>query len=164
MITFIACLLAAGAIILGLIILFVQEFDPLGFIGLGFFAAIAFALGYIGLYYGPQYDVWQQGMAGKAELTRAEQNRQIRIEEARAAFESAKLNADAEIERAKGAAEANKIMAESLGGPDRYLRWRWITMLESNERSGINREIIYVPADGNLPMSEAGRAVVPAAK
>lgn len=127
-------------------------------------AVIGFLVGFVvavgAFYWGPQYDVWQQGMAGRAELTRAEQNRQIRIEEAKAEFESAKMKAQAEIERAKGAAEANKIMAESLGGPDRYLRWRWITMLESNEKTGINREIIYVPADGSMPMSEAGRAVM----
>lgn len=129
-------------------------------LSLALIAVGAFSI-YGGLYYGPQYGVWQQGMSGKAELTRAEQNRQIRIEEARAEMEAAKMNAAAEIERAKGAAEANKIMADSLGGPDRYLRWRWIVMLESNSKTGINREIIYVPADGNMPMSEAGRAVLP---
>lgn len=129
----------------------------------GVLGILGIVIGGGAFYWGPQYDVWQQGMAGRAELTRAEQNRQIKIEEAKAEYESAKMKAQAEIERAKGAAEANKIMAESLGGPDRYLRWRWIVMLENNEKTGINREIIYVPADGNLPMTEAGRAVVPQA-
>lgn len=54
----------------------------------------------------PSYNVWQQEMSGKAELAKAEQNRQIKIEEAKANLEAEKLNAQAEVERAKGAAEA----------------------------------------------------------
>ena len=129
-------------------------------------AALGFALlgvifGAGGFYVGPQYTVWQQGMEGRAAFTRAEQDRQIRVEEARAEHEASKLQAQAEVERARGAAEANEIMLKSLGGPDRYLRWRWIVMLENNNKSNIKREIIYVPADGNMPMTEAGRAVAP---
>lgn len=110
-------------------------------------------------FYGPHYDVWYAGMSGKAKLTEAEQSRQIKIQEAKANLESAKLNAEAEVERAKGSAASTDILIKSLGTPDRYLRWRWIGMLENNERSGVQREIIYVPADGTLPMTEAGRAV-----
>ena len=57
----------------------------------------------------PWYNVWSQEMEGKAEFAKAEQNRKIKIEEARANLEAEKLNAQAEIERAKGAAEAIKI-------------------------------------------------------
>ena len=57
----------------------------------------------------PYYNVWQQEMSGRAELAKAEQNRKIKIEEARANLEAEKLNAQAEIERAKGAAEAIRI-------------------------------------------------------
>ena len=60
----------------------------------------------LGLMFGvPLYNVWQQEMSGRAELAKAEQNRQIKIEEAKANLEAEKLNAQAEIERAKGAAE-----------------------------------------------------------
>ena len=41
----------------------------------------------------PRYSVWQQEMAGKAEFAKAEQNRQIKIEEAKANLEAEKLNA-----------------------------------------------------------------------
>lgn len=54
----------------------------------------------------PWYNVWSQEMEGKAEFAKAEQNRKIKIEEARANLEAEKLNAQAEVERAKGAAEA----------------------------------------------------------
>jgi hypothetical protein len=43
----------------------------------------------------PKYNVWQQGLAGQAELKRAEQNRQIAIQEAMAVEESAKSLANA---------------------------------------------------------------------
>lgn len=49
----------------------------------------------------PSYNVWQQEMSGKAEFAKAEQNRRIKIEEAKANLEAEKLNAQAEIERAK---------------------------------------------------------------
>lgn len=50
----------------------------------------------------PWYNVWCQEMEGKAEFAKAEQNRKIKIEEAKANLEAEKLNAQAEIERAKG--------------------------------------------------------------
>jgi len=68
-----------------------------------------------GLLFGvPVYSVWRAGKVGEAELRRAEQNKQIRIEEARAQMESAKMLASAEVERAKGVAEANQIIGASL--------------------------------------------------
>ena len=37
-----------------------------------------------GMYGCPRYNVWQQEMSGKAEFAKAEQNRRIKIEEAKA--------------------------------------------------------------------------------
>ena len=62
----------------------------------------------------PWYNVWSQEMEGKAEFAKAEQNRKIKIEEARANLEAEKLNAQAEVARAKGAAEAIKIENGSI--------------------------------------------------
>lgn len=113
----------------------------------------------------PQYNVWQQGLAGQADLERAKQDRQIAIEEANARLASAeKLGeakfveaqgwAKAEVERAKGVAEANKIIGNSLQGNDAYLRYLWIQSLESGDG-----EVIYVPTEANLPILEATRQV-----
>jgi len=99
----------------------------------------------------PQYKVWEQGLAGQAELRRAEQNRQIRIEEAQAELESAGLLAQAEAERARGVAEANKIIGEGLKGNEEYLRYLWITGLEDNEG------VVYIPTEAGIPILEAGR-------
>jgi hypothetical protein len=108
--------------------------------------------------YMPEYTVWSQEMVGKAELSRADQNRKIKTAEAQAKLESAKFEALAEVERAKGTATANKIMAESLNsaGADHYLRLRYIMMLE--EHKNVQREVIYIPGSA-LPITEAGRSV-----
>lgn len=105
--------------------------------------------------YAPQYGVYSQRMEGEAELARAESNRQIKVREAQALLDSSKLTAAAEVERAKGVAQANQIIADSLGGPEGYLRWRYIEMLENTGSKG--RDVIYVPTEANLPILEAGK-------
>jgi regulator of protease activity HflC (stomatin/prohibitin superfamily) len=104
----------------------------------------------------PTYNVYSKQMQGKAAYEEAVQNRRIRVLEAQAALDSAQLNAQAEVARARGTNEANRIMAESLGGPENYLRWAYIDMLkETAGKSG--RETIYIPTEAGMPVLEAGR-------
>ena len=56
----------------------------------------------------PYYNVWQQEMSGRAEFAKAEQNRKIKIEEAKANLEAEKLNAQAEIEACQGSRRSHK--------------------------------------------------------
>lgn len=99
----------------------------------------------------PWYNVWQQEMAGKAEFAKAEQNRKIKIEEAKANLEAEKLNAQAEIERAKGAAEAIKIENGSI--TPTYIQYLWV-----RQQSNLNdKTVIYIPTETNLPILEAGK-------
>lgn len=114
---------------------------------LGVFAIVGFMWGY------PRYNVYKQSLAGEAELARASQNRQIKIQEANAKKEAAILEAQAEVERAKGVAEANKIIGESLKGNEAYLRYLWINGLQE----GATPQVIYVPTEAGLPILEAGR-------
>lgn len=108
-----------------------------------------------GLMWGlPQYGVWQQELAGRAELVRAEQNRRIAVLEAQARLEAEELNAQAEITRAHGVAEANAIVAEGLGGPEGYLRYLWIQSLGEN-----GQDVIYIPTEAGLPILEASRHI-----
>jgi predicted aminopeptidase len=100
----------------------------------------------------PIYGVWQQGLSGQAELAKAEQNRQIKIQEAKAAEDAAKHLASAEIARAHGVAAANKIIGDSLQGNESYLRYLWIQTLDHNK--GV---VVYVPTEANLPILEASR-------
>lgn len=108
-----------------------------------------------GLAFAPQYSVWSEGLVGQAELARAEQNRQIRIQTSKALADSAQYEAEAEITRARGVAEANEIIADGLGGPEGYLRWRYIEMLQ--ETGGKGRETIYIPTEAGMPILEAQR-------
>ena len=77
-----------------------------------------------GMYGWPKYNVWQQEMSGKAEFARAEQNRRIKIEEAKANLEAERLNAEAEIVRAEGAAQAIEVENGSL--TPAYIQYLWV--------------------------------------
>ncbi len=105
----------------------------------------------------PTYNVYSKTMQGKAAYEQAVQDRRIRVLEARAALDSAQLTAQAEVARARGTNEANRIMAESLGGPDNYLRWSYIHMLEETAGKP-GREVIYIPTEAAMPILEASRS------
>lgn len=111
-----------------------------------------------GMYVFPKYNVWQAGLAGEAEMARAEQNRRIATLEAQAKLDSAKLLAQAEVERAKGVAEANGVIAGGLKGNDEYLRYLWIDKVAGTA----SHEVIYIPTEAGLPILEAGRRGTPA--
>ena len=100
----------------------------------------------------PVYRVWASSKRCEAEYVRAEQNRKIRVEEAKANLEAEKLNAQAEIERAKGAAEAIRIENGSI--TPAYIQYLWVRQQNANT----NNKIIYIPTEAGLPVLEAGRA------
>ena len=105
-----------------------------------------------GMYGCPRYNVWQQEMSGKAEFAKAEQNRRIKIEEAKANLEAEKLNAQAVVERAKGAAEAIKIENGSI--TPAYIQYLWV-----RQQNNLNdKTVIYIPTETNLPVLEASRS------
>lgn len=115
----------------------------------------------LGMWGCPQYKVYEQGMAGQAELERAEQNRQIVIEEAKADNEAATSKAEAQIKiavaqaeaeliRAEGAAKANAVLGDSLKDNEPYLRYLWILGLQDG-----SSEVIYIPTEAGMPLLEA---------
>jgi len=112
-------------------------------LGVGVFAAIVF----IG---GPQYNVWQQSLAGKAELQKAEYTRQVAVLEAQAKKDSAQQLAEAEIIRAGGVAKANQIIGDSLKDNREYLQYLYITGIEEGSQKG--NVTIYVPTEGGMPV------------
>jgi regulator of protease activity HflC (stomatin/prohibitin superfamily) len=111
--------------------------------GVGFVVVIA--LLFIG---GPMYNVWQQSLAGKAELQKAEYTRQVAVLEAQAKKDSAQQLADAEIIRAQGVAKANSIIGESLKNNPAYLQYLWITEGEKDS----NRTVYMIPNNGGAPI------------
>ena len=87
----------------------------------------------VGLVVGYQkFKVYSAEQSGKAELAQAEWNRQIIVRQAQAKKDAASLEAEAEILRAGGVSKANEIVAQGLGGPEGYLRYLYIHMLEEN--------------------------------
>lgn len=103
----------------------------------------------------PVYNVWQQEMAGKAEMAKAEQNRRILVEEAKAKLEAEKLNAQAEIERAKGMAEAMQVENGTLN--ETYNQYLFIRTLEKLADKGSLPQIIYLPSEGMIPVMDLNK-------
>src|SRR5688572_6330894 len=85
---------------------------------------IILSLVVVGMWGCPMYNVWEQGLQGQAELKRAEQNRQITIQEALAKKEAAISLSQADTLRAVGIARSNQIIGSSL--TPAYLHWFWI--------------------------------------
>lgn len=107
----------------------------------------------------PEYNVYSQSMAGKAELTKAESTRQVRVLEAKAKEESATLEGQAELTRAEASAKAIAALKRELGSSDAYLRWLYIQGLQEQGNSQGEKTVVYIPTDGlvPLPISEAPR-------
>jgi len=110
------------------------------------------------LYGCPQYNVYSSRMAGEAELAQASYSKQVAVQSAQAKLDAAKLEAETDVTRAGGVAQANKILADGLGGPEGYLRWKFIQMLEDTASSP-SKTVIYIPTEAGLPVLEAGRPV-----
>lgn len=110
----------------------------------------------LGLMFGiPKYNVWRTKISiqsaqnnGKAEMAKAEQNRLIIIEEAKANLEAQSLNSEAEVERAKGMAKSIEIENGKLS--QLYIQYLWVRNIDK-----MSGDKIYIPTEGNLPILEA---------
>lgn len=122
---------------------------------LAFVVAACFIVGgVILLIWGYQtFRVYSAGQAGKAELAQAEYNRQIIVRQAQAKLDAATLEAEAAVAHAKGVQESNAIIAGGLGGPEGYLRFLYIQMLQDSA----DKQIIYIPTEAGLPILEASK-------
>ena len=96
----------------------------------------------------PVYNVWQQGMSGQAMLKKAEQEKQIMIEQARAEVEASKLRA-----------QAIEAVGEAVQKYPEYRLQEFIGAFGDAMANGDIEKIIYVPTEANIPIVEAGRAV-----
>ena len=102
----------------------------------------------------PIYSVWQQGLAGEAELSKANYSKKVAVQEAQAKLDSSLFLARAEVNRAEGVAKANKIIGESLKQNEDYLRYLWIIDVAG---TNVNKTVVYVPTETNMPILEATR-------
>ena len=92
----------------------------------------------------PQYEVYTQRLRGQAELARAEQNRQILVSQAHA-----------EREAATQRAEAIKIMGAAAKEYPEYRQQEFIGAFAEAVKEGKISQIIYVPTEANIPITEA---------
>lgn len=95
----------------------------------------------VGLLFGiPAYNVWRAGMSGKAELQRAEQQKQILISQARAEKEAAELQA-----------EAIQIVGEVAQKYPEYREQQFIQAFSEAITQG-KVEMMFVPTEANIPL------------
>lgn len=118
----------------------------------GLVGVILLLLATLGLWGCPKYAVYSRTLRGEASLSEAQYDRQIKVAEANAALEAAKLLATRDSLQAMGAASANRILGESLKNNEAYLRYLWIKGLEDGQTS-----VVYVPTEANLPILEDGK-------
>lgn len=104
----------------------------------------------------PMINVWRAGMVGRATLQHADFERQVQVVNAQANLQAQKYNAQAEVARAGGVAQANNIIKNSI--TDDYIRYLWVKTLEDSKS---NNQIIYVPTEMGLPITEASRLSTP---
>lgn len=112
------------------------------------------ALGMWGI---PKYKIYKQDLRGQATLREAEWTKKVKIEDAKAERDSAVLFAEKEVTRARGLAEAQKIIDGTL--TDKYLRYLYIQGLNDG-----TSEVIYVATEAGIPITEAGKRVLPQRK
>jgi hypothetical protein len=108
----------------------------------------------MGMWGCPRYDVYRQNLQGKAELARATQNRQIRVQESQAKYEAAVYEKQADSTRAVGIKISNSIIGESLRDNEAYLEWLWITDVAG---ANVDKMVVYIPTEANIPILEAMR-------
>ena len=66
----------------------------------------------------------------------------------------ASQSGQAELTRAEFSAKANAALSDSPGGPEAYLRYLYIRMLEEQGNAGA---VIYIPTEAGMPILEANR-------
>ncbi len=98
------------------------------------------------MYIVPKYRVWQQGLSGEAALAKAEQTKRILIKQAQAEKESAAIRA-----------EAIKIIGQAAKDFPEYRTQEFIGAFAEALNNGSIDQIIYVPTEANIPITEANR-------
>ena len=111
------------------------------------FAVVAVAALVTSLMFGlPVYRVWQQGLTGEAALARAEQERQILVEQAQAERDAAQLRA-----------EAIAIVGQAAQDFPEYRHQEFIGAFGEALQNGSISKLVFVPTEANIPIVEAGR-------
>lgn len=98
--------------------------------------------------YVAEYTVKTEKLIGEAEFVRAEQNRRILVEQARAEKDAALLRA-----------EAIEIVGQAAKDYPEYRMQEFLGAFGEALQSDNIDKIIFVPTEANIPVTEAGRSV-----
>lgn len=99
-----------------------------------------------GCWAAPQYNVYEQKLAGEAALAKAVSTKQVLVTQAQAEKDSAVLRAD-----------AIKIVGQAAKDFPEYRQQEFIGAFADALQNGKVNQIIYVPTEANIPIIEAGR-------
>lgn len=91
----------------------------------------------------PKYGVWQQGLRDQATLARAEQERKILVEQAKAEEEAAAIRA-----------RAIAIVGQAAKDFPEYRLQEFMGAFAEALQAGTISQIIYVPTEANIPVME----------
>jgi len=101
---------------------------------------------------GPQLRLYRVNTEKQAIITEAKAQAEAAQYTAEKNVEIAEAEADVDRARAAGIADSNTTIAQSL--TPEYIQWYFIDRLDN-----VDGQIIYVPGEGLIPITEAGRAV-----
>lgn len=93
----------------------------------------------------PQYNVYRQRLQGEAQLAHAHAARQILVQQAQAEKDAALLRA-----------EAIKIVGQAAKDYPEYRQQEFIGAFAEALKEGKINQIMYVPTEANIPITEAG--------
>lgn len=99
----------------------------------------------------PVYRVWSADMSGRAKLAESENSRKVLIEQARAEQEAASMRAG-----------AIAIVGEAAKKYPEYRQQEFLGAFAEALKEGKINQIMYVPTEASIPITEAGRFVSPA--
>lgn len=98
--------------------------------------------------YVAEYTVKTEQLTGEAEYVRAEQNRRILVEQARAEKDAAVLRA-----------EAIEIVGQAAQDFPEYRYQEFLGAFGEALQSDAVDKIVFIPTEANIPLTEAGRTV-----
>lgn len=107
---------------------------------------VGLAIVTLGMWGIPQYKVWTATLEGEANLKKAQQERQILVTQAAAEKEAATLRS-----------EAISIVGKAAKEYPEYRQQEFIGAFAEALKEGKISQIMYVPTEANIPITEASR-------
>lgn len=101
---------------------------------------------------GPKLNLYKSNTEKQAVIKEQEAISEAEVFAAEKRVIAARAEAEARVIEAQGIADAQELIASTL--TDEYLQWRYYEVLATTDN-----QIIYVPIDGDLPVTEATRTM-----